>query len=84
MALAAGNAHLAHYYNTDLPNLMLTIDDAALDKCRSYILNLLQTETEIVNSWSVVIGKSAELVEKTSADHITTVFLRDPNSAPIW
>jgi len=34
MALAAGNAHLGHYYSLDIPILMRTIDDDALDKCR--------------------------------------------------
>lgn len=83
MALAAGNAHLQHYYGQDLPNLMLTIDNSALDKCRSFILNLLHTEREMVNSWSEVIERSFEQAEQTSADLTNSTFLRDPNSASI-
>ena len=83
MALAAGNAHLTHYYGQDLPNLLYSIDDAVLDKCRSFILSLLQTEREMVTSWHEVITKSNDLMSNTSADHTNAVFLKDPNSASI-
>ena len=83
MALAAGNAHLNHYYCQDLPYLMYSIDDAVLDKCRNFILNLLQTEREMVTSWHEVIYKSNELMEHSSVDHTNAIFLKDPNSISI-
>ena len=83
MALAAGNAHLTHYYETDLPNLMFTIDDGALDRCRSFMLSMLLTEQEWVSSWSEVVTRSTTMIEHASADKTNAVFLRDPNSAPI-
>ena len=83
MALAAGNAHLNHYYGQDLPNLLYAIDDSALDKCRGFILNLLSTERDMVTSWHEVIQKANELMEHASADHTNAVFLKDPNSASI-
>ena len=83
MALAAGNAHLNHYYGIDLPNLLYTVDDAVLDKCRVFIQNLLQTEREMVTSWHEVIQKTTEFMDHASADHTNAVFLKDPNSASI-
>lgn len=83
MALAAGNAHMEHHYGQDLPNLMFSIDDASLDKCRTFILNLLQTEREMVTSWHETITKSNDHMQHSSADHTNAVFLKDPNSACI-
>lgn len=83
MALAAGNAHFDHYYNQDLINLMLNIDDCVLDKCRSHMLNLLKVEKDSVQSWSDVIEKATDLVDHTSADYTNSIFLRDPNSSSL-
>lgn len=82
MALAAGNAHLTHYYNQDLVNLMINIDDTMLDKCRTYMLNLLKMEKESATLWWDVIERSIEMVEKTSSDYTNSLYYRDPNSSP--
>ncbi|KPM08398.1 SH3 domain containing protein 5 [Sarcoptes scabiei] len=81
MALAAGNAHLEHYFNQDLVNLMLTIDDNVLDKCRSFMINLLHLEKDVANNWWTVIEKTINLLDKTSTDHTNSIFLRDSNSS---
>ena len=83
MALAAGNAHLNHYYGQDLPNLMFMIDDGALDRCRSFVLSLLQTERDAISSWSEVVEHATNLMEHASADKTNSVFLRDPHSSSI-
>ncbi|KAH9511908.1 F-BAR and double SH3 domains protein 2 [Dermatophagoides farinae] len=83
MALAAGNAHFDHYYNQDLINLMLTIDDYVLDKCRGYMLNLLKVEKDSAQSWYDVNEKATDLVDHTSADYTNSIFLRDPNSTSL-
>lgn len=80
MALAAGNAHLEHYYGQDLANLMLTIDDQVLDRVRNFLLAILSAENDVNGGWSEVITATIGQVEKTSADYTNTVFLRDPNS----
>lgn len=80
MALAAGNAHLEHYYSQDLANLMLTIDDQVLDRIRNFLLAILSAENDVNGGWSEVITTTMAQVEKSSADYTNTVFLRDPNS----
>ena len=83
LALAAGNAHLTHYHEQDLVNLMISIDDCVLDKCRAFMINLLQVEQDTVTTWGDVAQKCLSFLQNTSADYTNSVFLKDPSSAAI-
>ena len=83
MALTAANAHLHHYYASDLPELIKCLDDEALDKTRSCIITLLEKEMNALKSATDGMATADQLVQGTSSLFTTFAFLADPASACI-
>lgn len=83
MSLTAANAHLHHFYVTDLPDLVLNLEDDVLDKSRNFILTLIEKEINSLTSASDGMAKANQLVQETSSQFTTYAFLSDPASACI-
>ncbi|CAG2100177.1 unnamed protein product [Medioppia subpectinata] len=84
MALSAANGHLDHYYNLDLPQLMHNIDDDVLDKCRGFILSLLESELNAIQLTNQSLDNAYRLVESTSGDITNKAFLADPHELLVY
>uniref|UniRef100_T1K9U1 SH3 domain-containing protein n=1 Tax=Tetranychus urticae TaxID=32264 RepID=T1K9U1_TETUR len=80
LALVAGNAHLEHYYSIDLPNLMQFLEDDVLDKCKGFMLNLLNSETTSLANASEALTGLVTALESTSAELTDKAFLAEQAS----
>src|SRR5690242_5867877 len=83
MSLSATNAHLNHFFTLDLPNLFKAMDDEALDKCRGFILQLMQSESNSLTAYLESVEKANRMVEQSSAELTNQFFLRESASACI-
>ena len=83
MALAGTNAHLSHFFQQDIPNLIKTLDDDVLDKCRNYLLNILSVEIKSGAELNSGVARANGLTEGTSADWTNYAFLMEPASSCI-
>ncbi|XP_054163435.1 protein nervous wreck-like [Oppia nitens] len=81
MALAAGNAHLDHYYSLDLPQLIVNIDDTVLDKCKGFMLSLLESEINAIQLTNESLDKAYRLINSSSADFTNKAFMAEQQSA---
>jgi hypothetical protein len=80
MSLAAGNAHLEQYYTYDLPNLMQTVDDSVLEKCKDFMIKLLENEFTCAKDAFESVGQAVEQLQQTSAELTNQIYLNEPTS----
>lgn len=78
MSLAAGNAHLEQYYSYDLPNLMQTVDDGTLEKCKDFMIKWLENEFSCAKQTFESVSLGVEQVQQTSAELTNQIYLNEP------
>ncbi|KAI1278765.1 F-BAR and double SH3 domains protein 2 [Halotydeus destructor] len=71
LSLASANAHLNHFFTLDVPSLLKTMDDEALDKCRDLAL-----EAEITK-WMSCFSKECRNLSRLSAQLVKCLNLHD-------
>lgn len=83
MSLTAANAHLHHFYVTDLPDLVKNLEDEVLDKSRNFMIALIEKEISSLGSATDGMSKANQMVQDTSSQFTTYAFLSDPASTCI-
>lgn len=75
MALAAGNAHLQHYYQRDLTDFIHLIDDGVLDHCKIFMATLSECD---INSLKDALTRAqywSKMINLTGSQKTNSIFL---------
>ncbi|XP_069510228.1 F-BAR and double SH3 domains protein 1 [Ambystoma mexicanum] len=85
LTLAAANAHLEHYYLTDLPAVMKSLDGDLYERLRDHLTMISRTELDTCHSlqerFRIILGASKQVSREENLQLFlqdTTVFLPTP------
>lgn len=74
MALAAGNAHLQHYYKRDLVDFIHIIDDGVLDHCKIFMATLSECDINSLKDALTSAQYWSKMINLTGSQKTNTIF----------
>lgn len=75
MALAAGNAHLQHYYDHDLNDFIHLTDDGVLDHCKVFMATLSECEINSLKESLKSAQYWSKMINLTGLQSTNSIFL---------
>lgn len=75
MALAAGNAHLQHYYQRDLTDFINLIDDGVLDHCKIFMATLSECDINSLKDALTHAQYWSKMINLTGSQKTNSIFL---------
>lgn len=75
MALAAGNAHLQHYYQRDLNDFIHLIDDGVLDHCKIFMATLSECDINSLKDSLMHAQYWSKMINLTGSQKTNSIFL---------
>lgn len=80
MALAAGTAHVNHYYSKDLVELMQCIDDGVLDHCKIFMATLCEGDINIHRDALTKTQRWSKMINLTGSSRTNSLFIESEKS----
>lgn len=80
MAIAAGNAHLQHYYDYDLTDFIHLIDDGVLDHCKVFMATLSECEINSLKDSLASAQYWSKMINLTGLQNTNAIFLESEQS----
>lgn len=77
LALAAGNAHLAHYFNTELVYLLDILEDNTIENAKEVLVQLIDKEEKCQYASASALKECLEYLHKVTAAYTHLAFLSD-------
>lgn len=80
MALAAGNAHLQHYFGRDLTDFIHTIDDGVLDHCKIFMATLSECDINSLKDALTHAQYWSKMINLTGSQKTNAIFIECDHS----